>query len=165
MARNPKEAFLHTHREFFDKEKGYFCLDFSLEPYIHQPAFVRHLRDLIDYRARRFYKERLEKIKIYNKLVRDRIPEIIVADGKDCEYESLLDKDLHDQLRRKLEEEVEEFLLEDNLEELADILEVVFALTKSLGHSAEELMEVREDKRKKRGGFDAGIMLNKVTSK
>lgn len=96
---------------------------------------------------------------IYNKLVRDRIPEIIKNQGETPHFRILGDAEYTQGLERKLDEEVAEFHKEQNLEELADILEVVFALSETLGHSREELMEVYRKKNEKRGGFRERIFL------
>lgn len=97
------------------------------------------------------------------KLVRDRIPEIIEAAGGHAEI-SVLDEDAYDAaLRAKLVEEVEEFLDADDehaLEELADIIEVVAALTGRIGASWDELMAAVAAKRRDRGGFDQRYWLH-----
>lgn len=98
----------------------------------------------------------------YNKLVRDKIPEIIMADNKQCEIETVIDKEKFTMLQRKLQEEVNEFLEDSNVEELADIMEVLFGLADALGADEEELMNVRNEKKDKRGGFKKGIVLNSV---
>lgn len=95
----------------------------------------------------------------YNKLVRDRISEIIETQGEKANYRVLDDKEYTRHLEEKLDEEVGEYHQEKNLEELADILEVVFALSEDLGHSTEELMEVYQKKQEKRGGFRGRIFL------
>lgn len=91
------------------------------------------------------------------KLVRDKIPEIITADGKKP-ITRILDNDeyLHE-LDRKLNEEIAEYQADKSVEEMADVLEVLFAICKARGHSVEELMEVRNAKREKRGGFEQKI--------
>lgn len=100
--------------------------------------------------------------KIYNKLVRDRIPQVIEATGAKCDIR-IADKEEHYQLlETKLQEEVGEFLEDKNLEELADIMEVLFGLAENLGYSEEDLMRKREEKRGERGGFKEGIVLEKV---
>ena len=102
-------------------------------------------------------------MKKYNKLVRDLIPEIIKADGKVCEYE-IVEKEKHyELLEEKLKEETNEFLEDKNLEELADIMEVLFALAENLGYSEEELLNKRGEKRLLRGGFKSGIVLKSVS--
>ena len=67
-----------------------------------------------------------EKV-IYNKLVRDKIPEIIEASGKICEMDILSDEEYLQMLDKKLDEELAEYHQEQNIEELADILEVLYA--------------------------------------
>ena len=104
-------------------------------------------------------------MKKYNKLVRDLIPEIIKADGKVCEYE-IVEKEKHyELLEEKLKEETNEFLEDKNLEELADVMEVLFALAENLGYSENELLNKRAEKRIKRGGFKAGTVLKCVNEK
>ncbi|WP_139904816.1 nucleoside triphosphate pyrophosphohydrolase [Clostridium thermarum] len=101
-------------------------------------------------------------MKIYNKLVRDKIPQVIKASGKKCEIR-IADKEEHYKLlEAKLQEEVGEFLKDKNLEELADVMEVLFGLAESLGYSEEELMKKREEKREERGGFKDGVVLERV---
>lgn len=90
----------------------------------------------------------------YNKLVRDKIPEIIKRNGSQPVFRKLDDEEYYRELRNKLNEEVGEFLSDNNAEELADIMEVVLALAAHLGHSAANLEKIRADKAKKRGGFD-----------
>ena len=102
-------------------------------------------------------------MKKYNKLVRDLIPEIIKEDGKVCEYEIVEKEKYYKLLEEKLKEETNEFLEDKNLEELADIMEVLFALAENLGYSEEELLNKRDEKRIKRGGFKAGIVLKSVS--
>ena len=67
----------------------------------------------------------------YNKLVRDRIPEIIQDSGKTCEIEVLDDKTYLEMLDEKLTEELNEYCESHNIEELADLLEVVYATAKA----------------------------------
>ena len=75
--------------------------------------------------------------KTYHKLVRDRIPEIIEADGKICICETLSDADYIDLLDQKLNEELAEYQESKSLEELADLLEVMQAVdTGGTGTSA-----------------------------
>ena len=90
---------------------------------------------------------------VCNKLVRDKIPAIINAQGKKANTRILNDAEYLRALEVKLDEEVSEYHKDRNLEELADILEVIYALAESSGHSKEELLEVYEKKRQERGGF------------
>ena len=101
-------------------------------------------------------------MKIYNKLVRDRIPEVIKASGKTCEIEIVNGKDKQELLEKKLLEEVNEYLEDKNLEELADVMEVLFGLANELGYSEEDLLNKRNEKLEERGGFKEGIVLKSV---
>lgn len=96
---------------------------------------------------------------IYNKLVRDKIPEIIASKGGKAEVRMLSDDEYRTFLEAKLDEEVGEYHRDKNAEELADILEVVYALATSIGCSREELMELYEKKHEARGGFEKKILL------
>lgn len=96
---------------------------------------------------------------VYNKLVRDRIPEIITAAG-DRPITRILDEaEYIDELRRKLVEEVEEFNISDDAEELVDILEVVYAIASRMGIDPILLDKLRNAKKEKRGGFEAKVFL------
>jgi predicted house-cleaning noncanonical NTP pyrophosphatase (MazG superfamily) len=93
------------------------------------------------------------------KLVRDRIPEIIRASGKEPLVRVADAEVFRDLLRDKLVEEVDEFLASDgDLEELADILEVVLALADDLGAGPAQLEEMRAAKAAERGGFSLRIV-------
>lgn len=104
-------------------------------------------------------------IKTYNKLVRDRIPEIIEAKGDTCKTEILSDKEYRKLLDTKLNEEVAKYQADNNIEEIADILEVIYAIAKSKGYSVADLEKVRSDKAQKRGGFEKKILLVEVDEK
>ena len=99
---------------------------------------------------------------VYNKLVRDKIPEIIEASGKTCETEILSDEEYLQMLDTKLDEELAEYHQEQYIEELADLLEVLYATAKARGYSIEELEQVRVEKQKARGGFEGKILLKSV---
>lgn len=96
---------------------------------------------------------------LYNKLVRDKIPEIIANRGGSAECQILSDEEYRAFLEAKLDEEAGEFHAEKNAEELADILEVVFALAEAIGCSRQELMEIYNKKHAERGGFEKKILL------
>ena len=104
-------------------------------------------------------------IKKYNKLVRDKIPEIIQAKGDICKTEILSNEAYIKLLDRKLNEEVAEYQTDKNIEELADILEVVYAIAKAKGYEVAELEQIRLEKAEKRGGFDKKILLVEVNEK
>ena len=101
----------------------------------------------------------------YHKLVRDRIPEIIEIDGKKCVCETLSDEDYISLLDQKLNEELAEYQESKSLEELADLLEVMQAVVKARGWTAEDLERVRAKKAAKRGGFEKKILLKEVVDK
>ena len=78
-------------------------------------------------------------IKRYNKLVRDRIPEIIEASGNTCVTETLSDEEYLRMLDAKLDEELAEYHADQNIEELADLMEVIRACAVARGYTVEEL--------------------------
>ena len=84
--------------------------------------------------------------KVYNKLVRDRIPEIIESDGKTCITEILPDDRYLQMLDAKLDEELAEYQESKSLEELADLLEVMRAVVKARDWTWEQLEQVRQEK-------------------
>ena len=98
----------------------------------------------------------------YNKLVRDKIPEIIEKSGKKAVTEILPDDKYVEMLNQKLLEEVNEFFESGSVEELADIGEVMHAIMAYKGISIEEFQRVRLEKLEKRGGFKDKIMLVEV---
>lgn len=98
----------------------------------------------------------------YNKLVRDRIPEIIVASGKTCTTAILTPEEYLRMLDAKLDEELAEYHQDQNIEELADLLEVIYAAAKARGCSAAELEQIRAKKTAERGGFEKRILLKEV---
>lgn len=100
--------------------------------------------------------------KHYNKLVRDRIPEIIEADGKTCVWEILSDEDYLRLLDEKLNEELAEYQQSKSLEELADLLEVLGAVVTARGYTWNQLTALRKEKRERRGGFEKRILLKEV---
>ena len=104
-------------------------------------------------------------IKTYNKLVRDRIPEIIEAFGNECKTAVLSDEDYIKMLDAKLDEELAEYHKDQNIEELADLLEVIQAATIARGYTLEELEAVRAKKAEKRGGFEKKILLIETIEK
>ena len=103
-------------------------------------------------------------IKKYNKLVRDRIPEIIETSGNTCVTEILSDEGYLRMLDAKLDEELAEYHADQNIEELADLMEVIRACAVARGYTVEELERVRAEKVTKRGGFEKKILLKEVRS-
>lgn len=94
-----------------------------------------------------------ERGAVMGKLVRDKIPEIIKNDGKTPIIEILSNEDYLIELDKKLNEEVAEYQADKSIEEMADVLEVLFAICEGREHTVEELLQVRESKRERRGGF------------
>ena len=102
------------------------------------------------------------RIKTYNKLVRDRIPEIIEANGNKCTTEILSDEEYLRMADAKLDEELAEYHKDQNAEELADLLEVIYAAARARGYTIEQLAHIRAEKAVKRGGFEKKILLKEV---
>ena len=104
--------------------------------------------------------------RIYNKLVRDNIPNIIKAKGEEPIIKILGDDEYKTELEKKLSEEYKEVLEssgEARVEELADMLEVIKALAKLEGKTLQEVIIIANEKSSKRGAFDGKIFLEKVT--
>lgn len=99
----------------------------------------------------------------YDKLIRDKIPQIIEAGGKRCTVEVLSDAQYLQKLDEKLNEELAEYQESKSLEELADLLEVMDAVVTARGYTWEALAAIREQKREERGGFTKRLRLLGVT--
>lgn len=104
-------------------------------------------------------------MKVYDKLVRDRIPEIIESSGNKCEIEVVSDEIALEYLYKKLNEEVSELLEDKNLDEIADVMEVLFAIGSKYGYSEEDILNRRNAKRVNRGGFESNIILKNLLDK
>jgi len=98
----------------------------------------------------------------YDKLVRDKIPEIIRAQGDIPRVETLDDEQYFSALNQKLREEVDEYFEAYKLEELADILEVVYAIAQHKQVSKDDLERLRLEKYNERGGFGDKVFLIEV---
>lgn len=103
---------------------------------------------------------------IYNKLVRDRIPEIIENTGKKFTTRILDNEEYIKELKTKSFEELNEYINakndKDAVEELADLLEIIHALAECHGTNIEQVEQVRQEKAEKRGGFKDKIFLIEV---
>lgn len=99
---------------------------------------------------------------IHNKLVRDKIPEIIRESGKTPVIYQLDDSTYIEALDQKLLEEVQEYRNDRNLEEMADILEVLCAICEARGYTVPELVAKKQEKAQERGGFKAKLFLEYV---
>ena len=98
----------------------------------------------------------------YNKLVRDRIPDIIEESGKACVTEILSDEEYLRMVDAKLDEELAEYHKDQNIEELADLMEVIYAAAVARGYTIEQLEKARAKKAEKRGAFQKKILLVEV---
>lgn len=100
--------------------------------------------------------------KVYNKLVRDKIPDIVLSEGKNCEFNILLDSRFIEELEKKLLEEINEYLGSKQIEELADIEEVLRAILRAKNVSKSDFENIIKKKEKERGGFKKRIFLVSV---
>lgn len=105
-------------------------------------------------------------VPVYNKLVRDLIPNVIEKTGKKFSTRILDNDEYIKELKKKSFEELEEYVNTTNtvdaLEELADVLEIIHALAEYHGSSIEQVEEIRKEKAEKRGGFKDKIFLIEV---
>ena len=100
--------------------------------------------------------------KTYHKLIRDKIPEIIEAQGQCCSVKKLSYEEYLEMVDAKLDEELVEFHKDQSLEELADLMEVIFAAAEARGYTREQLEQVRSQKETERGAFRKRLMLLEV---
>jgi predicted house-cleaning noncanonical NTP pyrophosphatase (MazG superfamily) len=105
------------------------------------------------------------KMKTYNKLVRDKIPDIIKKDGVKCKTHIATDDEFRILLFAKLKEEVNEFMQNVCAEEIADILEVIEAIARVEGIGIDKIKEQKITKKSLRGGFDKKIILESTDDK
>lgn len=106
--------------------------------------------------------------KVFNKLVRDKIPDIIKSNGENSITRVLEDEYYRKELYKKLLEETNEVIksqnVEETLEELADVLEVLKSIAELENKSLNDVIKIAEQKRLKRGGFEERIFLEKTYS-
>ena len=98
----------------------------------------------------------------YEKAVRDKIPEIIEKSGKRCVVQKLADEDFLPELEKKLNEELEEYYSSNSIEELADIVEVIFRILELKNVNKNDFDILRLEKLKNRGGFNNNYFLLEV---
>lgn len=106
--------------------------------------------------------------KIFNKLVRDKIPEIIEKNNEVAVTRILDNEEYLKELKTKLLEEYNEVISADKeniLEELADMLEIIDALAQTENKTLEDIIKIKEIKKEKRGGFNKRILLIKTYDK
>lgn len=100
-------------------------------------------------------------MKKYDKLVRDKIPEIIEKNGDEFEIHIADEEEYWGKLKEKLLEEVNEFIEEENKEEMADVYEVLEAISNFKKYSKESIEKIKIEKARKRGKFNKKIILDK----
>ena len=98
----------------------------------------------------------------YNKLVRDKIPEKLKNKGLEYITHIASDEEYNKKLLEKLSEEVNEFLIDKNEEELADILEVIDAIIEYKNFDKENIKKLKQKKKEKNGGFKYKIILDEI---
>ena len=103
-------------------------------------------------------------IRIYRKLVRDEIPRIIRESGKEPVTRTLSQEEALTALAQKLCEEAQEYRDSGEVEELADVMEVVYGIARERGVSMEEIEAIRARKAEERGGFQQRVYLVEVRS-
>ncbi len=100
--------------------------------------------------------------KIYNKLVRDKIPEVIESSGKFFSSHIAEELEYKEELFKKAYEELEEFRETPCAEEMADIFEVLEGLIKAYNIEMNDIFDIKEEKARERGAFDERIILERV---
>lgn len=104
----------------------------------------------------------MKKDRVYNKLVRDRVPEILERQGMKALTRKLDDKEYMHALHEKLKEEMREYMACRNMEELADVVEVINSILLAKGLNMEELDRFRQMKAQSNGTFHERIFLERV---
>ena len=102
-------------------------------------------------------------MKTYNKLVRDKIPDIIKASGGECKFHVAKKDEYALKLDEKLLEEVEELLASPDAEEIADVLEVIEAMARMHHISLDDIKAAKKKKRDERGSFNLMFVLEEAT--
>ena len=101
-------------------------------------------------------------VEIYNKAIRDKIPEIIEQTGRQSKIKILSDEEFLHELEKKLTEEIDEYTYSKSIEELTDIIEVVHRIAELKGISLDKLESLRINKKNERGGFTKNLFLIQV---
>ena len=107
----------------------------------------------------------MRQVREYSKLVRDRIPEIILLSGKTPEVRELTPDEFQVAVDAKLSEELKEYQESGDVAELADLLETLYAAANARGCSCEELEQIRARKAEERGAFEKRLFLIAVHEK
>lgn len=101
-------------------------------------------------------------MEIYNKLVRDKIPDIIKSNNGKPIMRILSDDEYLSELNKKLQEEVCEYFENNNVEELVDIVEVIYGILSAKNIEINQFERIRKNKAQKRGAFQEKIFLEEV---
>ena len=97
----------------------------------------------------------------YNKLVRDKIPDVIHENGEEAVFHIARDDEYWEKLKEKVLEEFQEFIADESLEEVADLMEVLHAVAAFKGFDLQQIDQLRQTKNEKRGAFVKRIILEK----
>lgn len=98
-------------------------------------------------------------MKTFNKLVRDKIPEIIAQNGDSATFHVANDTEYQSALYAKLLEEAQEFAADKTMSEAADLLEVLYTIAELEGWALQDIETLRQEKAEKRGAFEKRIIL------
>lgn len=183
LARKNPVKYLSKNRFFhYDKKSQLFQLDRSLNGYLNL-TLAAQIRDIMEYRRFKYFQGNYRVdlgvaeaaagqvaeepgteagAKVHHKLVRDRIPELIEAQGKRCKVKTLDEDEFLLELNWKLQEELTEYLESGKVEELADLVEVAQAILRLKGISKKKFEETMAKKREERGGFEKRVYLISV---
>ena len=101
--------------------------------------------------------------KMYNKAIRDKIPEIIRKSGDQCEVKKISDVEFLIALEKKLHEELTEYEETKSVDELVDLLEVIYRIAELRGFYQEEISLKRKQKNDERGSFSKNLFLIKTS--
>lgn len=104
-------------------------------------------------------------IRVYNKAIRDKIPEIIIESGSEPTIEILSDDDFLTELEKKLDEEIKEYKESKKVEELCDLIEIAYRIAELRGVSKDSFDQIRKDKNAERGKFKENLFLIQVNEK
>lgn len=102
-------------------------------------------------------------VKIYNKAIRDKIPEIIRNSGNQCDVKKISDLEFLNAMEKKLHEELAEYEETKSVEELVDLLEVIYRIAELKGINQKEIASMRKQKNDERGGFSKNLFLIKTS--
>jgi len=106
-----------------------------------------------------------KKMKKYNKLVRDKIPAIIKEDGGECKFHVAMKDEFAELLNEKVFEEAMELIKNPCAEEIADVLEVIEALSRFHGITLDDIKATKKEKKEEHGGFNLMFVLDEATEK